>query len=247
MSNSEIGFDAIYATDLVYVPDCWKLCGDAHCCNFGRYKSKFKLIARNASHELPLLPGEYEFLKSKGWLDQFGDHDHKVVRFEIDGSALKAESIVSRKIGCVCNHDTRPTVCRLYPLLPTFDDEGFLTGTEPMTIFDEFEVIAGLQPACQITNIPINDLNKFLLITRELARYPNFLFYLRAYSITKRLASAKLSKMHAEDNRSIFSIFETALIRNSIIDADELREMLSALARKFTVLHGERFQLSKDG
>ncbi len=71
-------FEQIYATDLVYVPECWKLCGDAHCCNFARYKSRFKMIGCTPFQELPLLPGEYEFLASKNWLNQFGEHDHVV-------------------------------------------------------------------------------------------------------------------------------------------------------------------------
>jgi hypothetical protein len=39
-----IDFDKIYATDLVYRPGCWQLCGDAHCCNFNRYRARFKII-----------------------------------------------------------------------------------------------------------------------------------------------------------------------------------------------------------
>ena len=46
------------------------------------------MIARTPFQELPLLPGEYEFLDSKGWLLQFGDYDHKVTKFEIDDYSL---------------------------------------------------------------------------------------------------------------------------------------------------------------
>ena len=56
-------FETIYSTDLVYAPDCWKLCGDAHCCNFMRYKSKMSILGKNLFQELPLLPGEFEFLR----------------------------------------------------------------------------------------------------------------------------------------------------------------------------------------
>ena len=66
--NSVSGVERIYSTDLTFVPNCWKLCGDAHCCSFSRYKAKFRMIAKTPFQELPLLPGEYEFLAAKGWL-----------------------------------------------------------------------------------------------------------------------------------------------------------------------------------
>src|SRR5262245_64791796 len=98
-------FDEIYATDLRYVTDCWTLCGDAHCCSFSRYKARFRLIAQTPFQELPLLPGEYEFLASKGWLAQFGDYDHKVFEFVLDKRCMRVESIISRRPHCACNHD----------------------------------------------------------------------------------------------------------------------------------------------
>jgi hypothetical protein len=123
-------FDVVYETDLVYVSDCWKLCGDAHCCSFSRYKSRFKMIARTPFQELPLLPGEYDYLRARGWDAQFGEHEHKVVEFSVGDLEIRAESIVSYKSGCACDHDTRPTICRLYPLLPVYDARGALVGVD---------------------------------------------------------------------------------------------------------------------
>ena len=60
----ESTFDRIYATDLVYAPDCWKLCGNAHCCNFSRYKSQMSILGHQRSQEIPLLPGEFDFIRS---------------------------------------------------------------------------------------------------------------------------------------------------------------------------------------
>ncbi len=98
----EAAFDKIYSTDLVYQPDCWQLCGDAHCCNFSRYKAKFKLIAKNHFQELPLLPGEYDYLETRGCLTQFSDFEHKVIEYTLDHRSIQVESIVSRRPNCAC-------------------------------------------------------------------------------------------------------------------------------------------------
>src|SRR5262245_3943711 len=141
-------FDEIYSTDLRYLKDCWTLCGDAHCCSFARYKARFRMLARTPFQELPLLPGEYEYLKEKGWLAQFGDFDHKVVEIVLKAGRMHVESIISRRPQCACDHDIRPTVCRLYPLLPTYDIYGRVTGTVNLGIYEELERIQGLEPAC---------------------------------------------------------------------------------------------------
>ena len=240
------GFERIYATDLVYVPDCWRLCGDAHCCSFARYKSRFKMIARTPFQELPLLPGEYEFLASMGWLGQFGDYDHKVIEFPIDGYTLKAESIVNRKPDCACDHDTRPTICRLYPLLPTFDIAGRLVATEPMGIYEEMEHIAGIEAACQVTSLPFDEANKFLAIVGELSKNPAHLFYLEAYRITKRHVSNRLTERYSSNDRDVFAVFESGFIRQNLIDTEQLRAELSQLARHFEESYGDSFQLCED-
>ena len=231
-------FETIYATDLVYQADCWQLCGDAHCCNFARYKSRFKLIARTPFQELPLLPGEYAFLKSRGWLDQFGDHDYKVAEFPIDGYTIKAESIVSRREGCACNHDTRPTICRLYPLLPRFDIAGRFIGTEPMGIYEEMEQIAALPAACQLTSIPFAELQKLLTITEAFAQSPLCLFYLEAYRRTKRHAADQLAA-ECRDGKDVFSTFEARFIRGKLVDTEVLRQELSELKLAFEAHYGE--------
>ncbi len=163
-------FECIYSTDLVYVKDCWQLCGDAHCCNFSRYKSRFRLMGQTPFQELPLLPGEYQFLEQNGWLTQFGDYDLKATEYELSDVKLKIESIISRRPNCACDHATRPVVCRLYPLLPVFDIEGTCINTEPMGIFEELEQIAGLSQACQLRSLPFDEMEKFLAITDELSK-----------------------------------------------------------------------------
>ncbi|MGL4884060.1 MAG: hypothetical protein ACRC8K_23835 [Waterburya sp.] len=225
----------------MYIPDCWQLCGDAHCCSFARYKKTFKIIARTPFQELPLLPGEYEFLNSKGWLQQFGDYDRKIIEFPIEGYSLKVESIVSRKPNCACEHSTRPTICRLYPLLPIFDITGQLIGTEPMGIYEEMERIAGLETACKLTSLPFDQIDKFLAIIVELSKNPVHLYYLEAYRITKQQVSKRLEARCSSSKRDVFTVFESGFIRQNLLDSEWLRTELSELARRFKARYGDRF------
>ena len=244
-TNINARFERIYATDLVYVSDCWKLCGDAHCCSFARYKSNFKMIARTPFQELPLLPGEYDFLASKGWLEQFGDHDHKVVDFEVGKHTIHAESIVSRRMNCACNHDTRPTICRLYPLLPVFETSGRLISTEVMGIYEEMEASAKLDPVCQISSLPLAETNKFLAIADAISSTPEHLFYIEAYRMTKRHVADRLAKKYeTTEGRSIFTVFETGMLRRNLIDTDQLRAELGKLIVRFEQHYGAAFKLN---
>ena len=244
ITTERSGFERIYATDLVYVPDCWQLCKDAYCCSFARYKERFKVIARTPFQELPLLPGEYEFLDSKGWLGQFGDYDYKVIEFPLEEYSLKIESIVSRKPNCACDHDTRPTICRLYPLLPIFNPAGQLVGTESMGIYEEMERIAGLESACQLTSLPFDQINKFLAIVVELSKNPLHLYYLEAYRITKQQVSQVLAARSSSSNRDVFTVFESGFIRQNLVNTKELRTELSQLAHQFQDEYGDRFKLN---
>lgn len=202
------------------------------------------MIAQTPFQELPLLPGEYEFLSTMNWLEQFGDHDHKVVEFQIDGYTLKVESIVSRKPNCACEHDTRPTICRLYPLLPVFEVDGRLVGTESIGIYEEMERIAEMESACKLTSLPFDQANKFLAITSEIARDPKRLFYLEAYRLTKHHVAARLADRYrdGEKQRDIFSLFESAFIRRKLIDTTQLSIELNGLAARYEQYFGERFQ-----
>ncbi len=238
-------FNKIYSTDLLYSQDCWKLCGDAHCCSFSRYKAKFALIGRIKSQELPLLPGEYEYLEKRGWLDQFGTFEHKVIDYTLDHRTLRVESIISHKPHCACNHDTRPIVCRLYPLLPIFDIDGRVTGTDIFGIYEELEKMDHLEPACKLTEISFNELQKFLTISSAIGQSPEMLYYITAYRITLKHIALSLSKSGNDKNGSSFGLFEKALIRNQLINQSELKVQLISLADDFETRYGIQFQLCK--
>lgn len=237
-------YDKIYETDLVYIRNCWTLCGDAHCCSFSRYKAKFNFIARSHFQELPLLPYEYEYLAHKGWLTQFGDFDHKVIDYPLDNWTMKIESIISRRPNCACNHETRPTVCKLYPLLPVFDLEGRVIGIDSFGVYEELEEMDNLEPACKLTSLPFEELKKFLLVTGEIGRNPTVLFYISAYRIAKQHIRVQLSKARAaKSTKSSFSLFETALIRNQLINHSELKAQFNTLANRFREQYGSQFEL----
>src|SRR6478672_9679299 len=95
-------FDQIYGTDLVYVPDCWKLCGNGHCCNYSRYKSQFTMIGQHHYQELPLLPGEWEYLEHRGYLARFGEIQRRVVEYPLSAGVMKIEFMVGRSKPCAC-------------------------------------------------------------------------------------------------------------------------------------------------
>lgn len=219
------------------------MCGDAHCCSFTRYKANFKLIAQHHFQELPLLPGEFEFLEKRGWLTQFGDFDHKVTDYPIDGRSLRIESIVSRRPNCACDHDTRPVVCRLYPLLPVFNDAGWLTGADSFGIYEELEKIGEMAPACPLSSLPFDELQKFLLIASEIASRPSLLYYITVYRLTKSHVASRLKSAYISKGGSPFSVFEGMLLRGRAIDHTALKLQLCSLADRFAARYGNQFSL----
>lgn len=221
-------FEQVYRTELVYVPDCWKLCGDAHCCSFSRYKKRFRMMAREPFQELPLLPGEFQFLVSKGWHAQFQDFEHKVIEFPLDGYTIRAESVVSRRPGCACDHATRPTICRLYPLLPVFDVDGALLGVEPLGIYEELERIAGLPRACRIDELPFAQVTPFLALNAAIGGSALLRFHLEAYRLTKAHVAGRLAERF-QPGKDIFTTLETAFLLGKLTDGETLRGTLQAL------------------
>jgi hypothetical protein len=234
--------DELYATDLVYVRDCWTMCGDAHCCSFARHKKRFTIMARQHFQELPLLHGEYEYMRERGWLEQFGEHEHKVVQLPLaDGRVVRAESIVSRRAGCACNHATRPIVCRLYPLLPVFAPDGKLVGIEDFGVFEVLERIEHLEPACAIREIPVQQLGVFLGFCAVLARTPAWLFQLEAYRITKAHVAEGIAADKAKSGKDAFKLFEWGFLRDNLIRRAELAQHLAGLADAFSTRWGPDF------
>lgn len=199
-------------------------------------------MGRKPFQELPLLPGEYEFMAERDLLNQFGDFQHKILNFEIEGYDLKVESILVHTDVCPCSHDLRPTICRLYPALPVFDIDGRLIATETMGIYEEMERIAGLAPACRVDTLSMKELNKFLAITEQISRCPHFLYYLEAYRMTKQHASRQLQNAVEQGSANVFVAFEMGFLKNNLLDPAFLRDELSCLAAKFKQRYGATFE-----
>jgi len=247
VDEANAAFARIYDLDLVYRPNCWKLCGDAHCCSFTRYKSRFVFLGNKPFQELLLLPGEWDYLVARGATEQFGDHEHKQYAFPIGERFIRADTLLSRKPHCACEHDTRTTVCRLYPVLPVFDIEGHLVGTEPFGIFEELEQLEGMPRACQIDAVPLGQLDLLLTLVAEIGRIPLFVFYASAYQLAKaqvrtRLAATKRDK----PAQSAFSHFENAFFRQQLLDDAALGVELEALRQRFSARYGAAFDRALD-
>jgi len=236
-------FDRIYSVDLVYQPDCWKLCGDAHCCSFSRHKARFKLLKGDGkpAQELPLLPGEFDFLSERGWTAQFRNVTRRTVVYCFGPGRVVYDTITSDRPGCACDHDTRTTVCRLYPLLPVFATDGRLLGTEPLGLYEELERIDGLEPACRLETLPFPQLNLYLELANAIASDPVLLFHTMAYRIVKHHVAARLEAARGETGSSSFSLFERALLRRKIFDHEAIKAELAILWAVFAERHGTAF------
>jgi len=241
--TAQIDFYVIQATDLVYVPGCWQLCGDAHCCSFSRHKANFKFVGKAPGQELPLLPGEYAYLTSKGLLAQFQDHTYRAVPYTFGSRSILMESIISRRPGCACDHGTRPTICRLYPVLPVFDVDGRVTGVDRVGIYDQLEDLDGGPRICKVDTLPVDELGKLLTVTTEIAREPRALFYMIAYKLAHDHVLERVRALRGERAVSAFSVFETGLMRSALIDHAVLAEELGALADQFEARYGADFAL----
>jgi hypothetical protein len=242
-------FQAIYATDLVYQSGCWQLCGDAHCCSFSRYKSQMTMLGHQTRQELPLFPGEYEFLERTGRLAGFGDAQRRVLHFPLSAGTMNVDFLAAREGACACPHDVRTTVCRLYPLFPIFDLEGRITGVDPnFGSFEEIESIDGSDRACKLTSIPFAELDKLLAITGALGSDPTIVFYAMAYRIAKRHAAESLRRAKAARPASAprlptLRLFESMFLLRQLFDPAAIRGELDALADTFRDRYGDRFSL----
>jgi hypothetical protein len=241
-------FETIYATDLVYSPGCWQLCGNAHCCNFARYKSHMKIVGN--SHVLMLLPGEFDYLQQTGKLAQFGTFDHRVVNYPLAQGEMKIDIIATRAGACTCQHDVRPAICRLYPLLPVFEVGGRLAGIDPrFTIFEEIEQAEGMERACKVETLPFAELDKFLTIAGAIGRDPLSVFYVMAYRLAKlhaieQFAQARIADRAKPKPAGPWPLFEALFALRKLLNQSVLRPQLDELASRFRAHYGSAFLLA---
>jgi hypothetical protein len=242
-------FDAIYAIDLVFKQGCWALCSDAHCCHFSRYKS----AGDSAFHEIPLLPGEWEYLNRTGHIRQYEDYRQLRLEVPLATGILAYESLRIPATQCPCTHDIRPAICRLYPLLPVYSATAGLIGVDTkVTLFDVIEEILDLPRACRIGEIPLSELQKFMELTRALGSEPVLVFHLMAYKLVKDVLRKCLAQMVAAAGRPTGSPAQiaariTALQRDLVVKVvswGAVKAELNELGNQFRSIHGASFTLS---
>jgi hypothetical protein len=242
-------FDAIYSIDLVFRPSCWTLCSDAHCCHFSRYKS----AADPAFHEIPLLPGEWEYLNRTGHIHQYADYRRLTLDVRLATGVLAYDSLRIPAAQCPCTHNIRPTICRLYPLLPVYSATAGLIGVDTrVTLFDVIEEVLELPRVCRIGEIPLSELQKFMELTRVLGSEPVLVFHLMAYKLVKDVLRKYLLQMVTATGRPTGSAEElaeriTALQRDLVVKAVNWRAVqteLDGLGNQFRSLYGPSFTLS---
>jgi hypothetical protein len=242
-------FDAIYGVDLVFKPGCWALCSDAHCCHFSRYKS----AGDTAFHEIPLLPGEWAYLNRTGYIRQYENCRQLRLEVSLTTGTMAYESLRIPATQCPCTHDIRPTICRLYPLLPVYSATDGLIGVDTrVTLFDVIEEVFDLPRVCRIGEIPFSELQKFMALTRALGSEPVLVFHLIAYKLVKDALRRCLLQMVAAAGRPSGSREEiaariTALQRDLVAKAvnwGAVKSELNELGNQFRAIHGASFTLS---
>lgn len=235
-------FERIYQIELEYQPACWKLCGDGHCCHHTRYRNN-----RKGVQILPLMPGELAFLRESGHINQYSNPKATSQRFEFPFGPLFFEQLEVdlKNGGCPCTHGTRPTICRLYPLLPQFDPcEGIVGFDDKFTIYEEAEAVLGLPKICKVESVPFNQLGPFNEIMKILASEPVFMFYISLYQLMKREFTRELAGHKAagiaggieQASRSLILKLKTGKV-------PELMGQINALADRYKAVFGERLQL----
>jgi hypothetical protein len=241
-------YDQIYRTDLVFREGCWRLCGDAHCCHFARYKPQLT----QGFHEIPLLPGEWEYLNTTGYIRQYGDYRRLTLGVQLRVGSLVYESLRISTTHCPCSHDIRPTICRLYPLLPIYSATAGLIGVDTrVTIFDIIEEALDLPRSCKIDEIPLNELQKFMTLTRALGSEPVLVFHLMAYKLVKDVfQNALLQKLSLEgtaampaEQGALFMAYQQDLV-TKVVDWSSVKAQLNELGDSFRRLHGSSFTLA---
>jgi hypothetical protein len=241
-------FETIHSTDLIYSPNCWKLCGDAHCCNLSAYKSQMKLIGSDIV--LMLLPGELEYIEHNGGLAHFGAFRRRFFDYPLSHGTMRVNLLHAPVGRCPCNHELRPTICRLYPLLPVFEVDGRLAGIDArFTIFEEIEHAEGISRGCKITSVPFTELDKFMSLAGAIGRNPLAVFYIMAYRLVKQHAIEQFQRArNAAGAKSApaspWVHFENLFARRKLLDQSVLRPQLEDLAAQFHGHYGPRFSLA---
>jgi hypothetical protein len=227
---------------MVYGAQCWKLCGDGHCCHFSRYRPP----GDDAVQEFPLFDGEFEYMQRHDLLSQYQQFEPQLWHIELDIGDYEFTTLRIQANGaCPCDHQRRTTVCRLYPLLPQFELGKGLCGIDSrFTIYEEAEVLGKLPRACQISQLSFADMEKFLRMAAAIYAAPRCLFSVMAYAIHKQHVVARLASDMVFSRRRVHHSLYALEQQGTLLDKDTLREELNALGKTFSEYFGADFTLS---
>jgi hypothetical protein len=231
-------FDAIFASDLVYQPDCWKLCGDAHCCHYDRYKRFGPVEARGVT-KIPLLPGEYAYMQKRGLLAQYAEHHLERTVLQGRNGEFPFELLVVPVHGnCPCTHAIRPTFCRLYPMLPVFDVDGHVTEMDPVFgVFEEVEKLMGAPSACKVTGVPEPQRVILDRICAAIGSSPHLVFALSSYRTMKRLFRERMESVMKARNIPAYAALPILAKDGEYIERPVLIAELEVLLDAFRVMY----------
>jgi hypothetical protein len=241
-SAESAAYDAIYATDLVYEADCFRLCGDAHCCHFDRYR-RFGPPADRGVQKLPLLAGEHAYMAERGHLAQYDEPRLETTCIEGRAGRYRFDLLCVKAPGrCPCDHARRPTVCRLYPLQPLFEPGAGLVGVDPnFSFFEEIETLGGTPRACPLTALPFTQLALLLRICGAIAGSPRCLFSMMAQELSKRLFRERLLASMASQGTDVFTALGTLMRTGEFVEKEVLAAALDALLGRFRAVYGPGF------
>jgi hypothetical protein len=170
----------------------------------------------------------------------------RAMDFPIAQGVVRYRAIVSKRPGCACNNATRPTICRLYPLFPRFDESGAVQGYETVGIYEEIEAIGALEKACKIDAIPADEMDTFMGLAAHIGTDPTAAFHMEAFRLAKAAAADAIRASVELTGLSPFKAFEMLVLSQKLFDVSKLRASLEALASRFAAAHGPAFQL-RDG
>jgi hypothetical protein len=231
-------FDAIYATDLVYEQDCWKLCGDAHCCHYDRYK-RFGPASERGVAKIPMLPGEWDYMERNGFLAGYREPRLDRTVLEGRGATFVFEMLVAQAdAACPCTHASRPTFCRLYPMMPVFEVDGRLKEIDPLFgVFEEMERLMGAPPACQVKTVPPPQQPLLDRICDAIGSSPRLVFAISSYRTMKRLFRERMEGVMKAHNIPAYAALPLVAKDGEYVDRGALVAELDAMLAQFREIH----------
>jgi len=241
-AHSVRAFDVVHQTDLTYVEGCWKLCGDAHCCHYDRYRRESTPQDRGMTR-IPMLAGEYRYMEERGLLSQYSSPRLETHALPLRSGLYRFELLTVPASGrCPCDHNRRPTVCRLYPLLPVYAVGRGLVGIDTnFGVFEEVEELAKIERACKVTQAPFTQFDHFLRIATAVADSPDCMFGMMAYSLIKRHFRDRLLGIMRDQGLPAYPALGMMMSSGAMYDRDLLIADLDDMAAEFQRVYGPDF------